>query len=70
MIEILLNNPRVLHQKPDFSCGISEPAISACSDASGLLVISQEGREIILNPASLDEFVKMLRGIKSADSAA
>lgn len=63
MIEILLQNPRVLHQKVNDEYGLPEPAISACNDASGLIVISQQGREILINSESLNEFIKMIRDV-------
>jgi hypothetical protein len=62
MIEILLHNPRILHQKPDDEDGLPEFPIAACTDASGLIVLSQEGRSsIVINRASVPELCQMIR---------
>lgn len=64
MIQTLLKNPMVLHQKPDDDIGVPEPAIAGCTDTSGLILLSQEGREILLNRSSVEEFVRMVRKLK------
>jgi hypothetical protein len=72
MVEILLRNPRILHQKSDDKDGLSEFPIAACTDASGLIVLSQEGRSsLVINRASVPELCQMLRmlvGYGNADA--
>lgn len=68
MITKLFNNPHVLSQSPDEAdgLGIAEPAISASTDASGLIVLVQEGREILVNRKSVPELCRMLRKMVAA----
>lgn len=63
MIERLFNNPRLLHQTPDSEDDMPEPPIAASTDASGLICLSQSGREILVNWASVKELCKMLISI-------
>ncbi len=64
MIEILLRHPRILHQTVDAALGLPEPPIAMCADVSPLIVLSQEGREIIVNLASVDELCKALKNLR------
>ena len=41
--------------------GTGEPALLVQRDASGLLCIAQEGREILIQPETLPELIKQLR---------
>lgn len=61
MIEKLFHNPRILHQTADDDSDVPCAPIAACHDATGLVVLSQEGREICINRASIPELVKLLR---------
>lgn len=63
MIEILFNNPRILHQTADDKDGMPELPIALSTDASGLIVLSQEGREIVINQASVPELFTLLNGV-------
>lgn len=63
MIEILLKNPRILHQTADDKNGMPELPIALSTDASGLIVLSQEGREIIVNQASVPELFSMINSV-------
>lgn len=59
MITRLFNNPHVLTQ----SCAedmVPEPAIAA-SASFGLIVLSQEGRDLLLNPESVNELCRLLK---------
>ena len=61
MITKLFNNPHVLSQTADDDFGIAEPAISGSTDASGLIVLGQDGREILVNRKSVPELCRLLR---------
>ncbi|SED96976.1 hypothetical protein SAMN05421553_3751 [Pseudomonas anguilliseptica] len=41
--------------------GNPEPALLVQRDASGLLIITQEGRDILIQPETLPELIKQLR---------
>lgn len=41
--------------------GAGEPALLVQCDATGLLVITQEGRDILIQPETLPELIKQLR---------
>lgn len=70
-ITTLFNNPRVLFQTADDeSMEIPEPAIAASTDATGLIVLEQEGRGILVNRASVPELVKLLRELAKAGAQA
>lgn len=60
-IEMLLNNPRILHQTPDEKDGMPEAPIAICNDATPIIVMSQEGRDIVINLASIPELCKELK---------
>lgn len=67
MIEKLNNNPHLLHQTADDSDGMEERPIAACTDASGLICLSQEGRTIVLNRATVPELCRLLKRLASND---
>ena len=64
MIERLLNHPRLLHQTADEEDGIPEGPVAGSVDANGMIVLSQEGRDLVLNRASVAELGKMLRELR------
>jgi hypothetical protein len=39
----------------------SEPALLVHSDSTGLLIIQQEGREVLIQPETLPELIKQLK---------
>ena len=51
----------VIWQPYTEDCGSGEPALLVQRDASGLLVITQEGRDILVQPETLPELIKQLR---------
>lgn len=66
MITKLFNNPRILSQTADNKHSLEEPAIGLCTDASGLIVLNQGGREIIVNRKSVNELCKVLKELRDA----
>lgn len=60
------NSPRVVFQTPDDADSIAEPAIAASRDANGLIILNQEGRDLIINRASVPELVRVLRELGNA----
>lgn len=66
MIVKLLQNPRVVYQKADDESNLPEPAIAIGTDATPIVVMSQEGREITVNLATLPELWKCLRQVAAA----
>lgn len=64
MIEILLRHPRILHQTADDKDGMPEQPIAICADVTPVIVMSQEGREIILNLASVYELTDALKKLR------
>lgn len=70
MIEQLANNPRILHQTADDrGMGMPELPIAACTDSTGLICLSQEGRSIVINRASVPELCKLLRELAKGETA-
>lgn len=61
MITRLYNNPHILNQSCSDEFGMPEPAIAASTDASGLIVLSQERRELLINPESVNELCRLLK---------
>lgn len=51
----------VIWQPYDDDRGPGEPALLVQVDASGLLSITQEGREVLIQPETLPELSKQLR---------
>lgn len=60
MVVELLKKPHVLYQKPDGEFDLPEAAITACVDTGGVVVLGQEGREIVINRASAKELAKLI----------
>jgi len=62
VIERLFNHARVLHQDDDEGGNeIPNDAIHFSIDAGGTFVVSQRGRHICVNWASVPEFIKLLK---------
>lgn len=53
-------NQAVIWQPYIDHCG-QEPAILVQRDATGLLVITQEGRDVLVQPETLHELIKQLK---------
>ncbi len=66
MITKLFNNPRILSQTADDDSAIEEPAIALHTDASGLIILNQCGREILVNKKSVNELCKVLKELRDA----
>ncbi len=47
--------------QPFMEGGGAEPALLVQRDASGLLIITQEGRDVLIQPETLPELIKQLR---------
>ena len=60
MITRLFSNPHVLHQSCAEDMGLPEPAIAA-STCGDLILLSQEGRELLVNPESVNELCRLLK---------
>jgi hypothetical protein len=63
MIERIGRPAKILHQTSDDAGSISETAVAAYVDETGIIVMSQECRQIVLNRASVPELFKMLRSL-------
>lgn len=63
MITKLFNNPHVLFQGYSED-GMAEMAIGASVDSGGTIVLEQEGRHLIIAPASVPELCKLLRKLQ------
>lgn len=63
MIEILLRNARLIHQTADDKFAPPETTLALCSDANGLLVLSQEGRDVVINLATVPDLRKALNDL-------
>lgn len=61
MIARQYRNPLVIYQTPDDVGSIAEPAIAASHDDMGLIILNQEGREMLINRASVPDLVRALR---------
>lgn len=61
MIVRQYRNPLVVFQKPDTDDSLAEPAIAVSTDAGGLIILNQEGRDILINRASLPDLIKALK---------
>lgn len=68
MITRLFNNPHVLNQTCSDGFAMPEPAIAASTDASGLIVLSQGCRELLINPESVNELCRLLKQLRDAGS--
>ncbi|MFT0140727.1 hypothetical protein ACEK07_45880 [Alcanivoracaceae bacterium MT1] len=65
-IEKLFFAPRLVHQTPDDDMDIAEPPVAVHHDSTPVVVISQEGRDIVLNRASINDLCKALKQVKVA----
>ena len=63
----LFNRPMVLYQTADDDMSSGEAAISGCLSNDDLVCLSQEGRDIVINKASVPELCKMLRTLAAAE---
>lgn len=63
MITRLFNNAHVLFQATDDN-GFNEVAIGASVDGGGQIVLEQEGRHIVINPASVNELCRLLKKLQ------
>ncbi len=63
MIKKLFNDPHVLYQSVKDDTDLPESAIAIHVDNAGLICLSQENREIVLNKASVPELCKLLMQI-------
>lgn len=66
MITPLFNNAHVLFQPTDEN-GFTEVAIAASVDSSGFIVLEQEGRHIVINPAAVNELCRLLRMLRDTE---
>lgn len=67
MITTLFKNPRILYQTADDQDHeLPEPAIGASNDATGLIVLEQDGRHILVNRASVPELCRLLKDLAKA----
>lgn len=65
-IEKLFFAPHLVYQTPDDAMDIAEPAVAVHYDSAPVVVISQEGRDIVLNPASINDLCRALKQVKAA----
>jgi len=63
MISRLFNNAHVLFQKTNDD-GITEAAIAASVDNGDMVVLEQEGRHIVIDPASVPELCRLLKQLQ------
>lgn len=57
----------VIWQPYDDDRGPGEPALLVQVDACGLLTITQEGREVLIQPETLPELFKQLRRLAASN---
>ena len=69
MITRLFNHAHVLFPGSDDEHGVSEQAIAASIDNGGLIVLEQEGRQILINRGSVNELCRLLRTLRDAEVA-
>lgn len=60
MIVAQYKSPYVVYQTADTEMNVPEPAIAISTDASGLVIINQEGREVVLNRASIRDLIRAI----------
>lgn len=56
----LFRQPHVLWQEFDDDLGCQEAAIAIHLDASGLIILEQEGRHVVVHRSSVPELEKLL----------
>ena len=64
-IEKLMHAPHLVHQTCGDEMSIAEPTIAVCHDANPIIVISQEGREVLVNLETVNELCKALKHVKA-----
>lgn len=57
----MFNHPRLVSQTPDDIESIAEPSIGISQDTGGLIIMAQEGREILVNRATVKELCKAMQ---------
>ena len=60
MVTKLFGQPHILYQKVEDDMSLPEPAIAASVDAGGIIILGQEGREILVNRSSAKELAKLI----------
>tara|TARA_R110000851_G_C13102500_1_gene568972 strand:+ start:38116 stop:38340 length:225 start_codon:yes stop_codon:yes gene_type:complete len=63
-IEKLLHAPHLVHQTCSDEMSIAEPAIAVCHDANPIIVISQEGRDVLVNLETVNELCRAIKAVK------
>ena len=66
MVTKLFGQPHILYQKVEDDMSLPEPAVAASVDAGGIIVLSQEGREILVNRSSAKELAKLINKLALA----
>lgn len=69
MIRHLQAHAQIIYQRPDSEQDLPEPAIALYTDATPLIVIVQEDREIVINLATVPELCKALKSVAGLASA-
>lgn len=64
-IEKLLHAPHLVHQTCSDEMNIAEPAVAVCHDANPIIVISQEGRDVLVNLETVNELCRTLKHVKA-----
>lgn len=67
MIVRQFNSSCVVFQPYHDEYGVAEQAIAVSVDTSGLIVLNQEGREILINRSSVPDLVRVLRELVKKD---
>lgn len=63
-ISTLLNAPHLVYQTCDEDMCIPEPAIAVCHDDAPIIVVSQEGREVLVNLETVNDLCRALKQVK------
>ena len=67
MIEKLFHRPHLLHQTCGKNEGVPNFPIAGSLDGGGTIVLSQEGRHICVNRASIPELCKLLKTLATLE---
>ena len=67
--QVMSGAQAVIWQPYTDALGIGEPALLVQRDATGLLVLTQEGREILIQPETLPALFKQLRRLAQEGDA-
>lgn len=65
MVKKLFEQPHVVYQTPDDGDCLEESAITACLDASGLLVLGQGKNEIVINRGTVKKLTALMKKLAS-----